>query len=55
MLWRHDRREVTHGELFASIAALLEATAAFFARHNRAPDRVRSIIGAIPRDFCRCT
>jgi transposase len=55
MLWRHYRREVTHCELFASIDALLEATATFFARHNRAPERVRSIIGAIPRDFCSCT
>jgi transposase len=55
MLWRHYRREVTHCELFATIDALLEATATFFARYNRTPERVRSIIGAIPRDFCRCT
>jgi transposase len=55
MLWRHYRREVTHCELFASIDALLEATATFFARYNRTPERVRSIIGAIPRDFCGCT
>ena len=55
MLWRHLRREVTHCELFASVDALLGATAAFFTRYNRRPDRVRSIIGAIPQDFCRCT
>jgi transposase len=55
MLRRHYRREVTHCELFASIDALLEATAAFFTRCNRRPDRVRSIIGAIPRDFRSCT
>ena len=55
MLWRQFRREVTHCELFASIDALLEATAAFFTRYNRRPDRVRSIIGAIPHDFRSCT
>jgi transposase len=55
MLWRHYRREVTHCELFASLDALLEATATFFARYNRAPERVRSIVGAIPQDFCNCT
>ena len=55
MLRRQFRREVTHCELFASIDALLEATAAFFTRYNRRPDRVRSIIGAIPQDFCRFT
>jgi transposase len=54
MLWRHYRREVTHCELFATIDALLEATATFFARYNRTPERVRSIIGAIPRDFGTC-
>ena len=54
MLWRQFRREVTHGELFASIDALPEATAAFFTRSNRRPDRVRSIVGAIPHDFRTC-
>jgi hypothetical protein len=48
MLWRHFRREVTHGKLFASVDALLGATAAFFDRCNRMPGRVRSIIGAHP-------
>jgi transposase len=48
MLWRQFRREVTHCELFDSIDALIEATDAFFARHNQAPERVRSIIGAHP-------
>ena len=46
MLWRHFRREVTHGELFASIHALLDATREFFDRHNRTPEQVLSIIGA---------
>ena len=46
MLWRHYRREVTHCELFATIDALLDATADFFERYNRRPDGVRSIIGA---------
>jgi transposase len=48
MLWRHFRREVTHCELFASVQALLAATREFFDRHNRAPERVLSVIGAHP-------
>ena len=48
MLWRHFRREVTHCELFATIAALLAAAADFFARYNRCPQRILSIIGANP-------
>lgn len=48
MLWRHFRREVTHGELFVSMKALIAATLDFFDRYNQMPDRVRSIIGAIP-------
>jgi transposase len=46
MLWRHFRREVTHCELFDSIAALIVATKAFFERYNQTPGGVRSIIGA---------
>jgi transposase len=46
MLWRHFRREVTHCELFESVAALLLAAQDFFDRHNRAPQRVLSIIGS---------
>ena len=48
MLWRHFRREVTHCELFENAHALLSATTEFFARYNRTPERVRSIIGAHP-------
>lgn len=48
MLWRHYRREVTHCELFESVKALVEATIDFFHRHNRSPEMVLSIIGAIP-------
>jgi transposase len=48
MLWRHFRREVTHGALFENVHALLRATTEFFARYNRTPERVRSIIGAHP-------
>ena len=48
MLWRHYRREVTHCELFESVAKLVEATLDFFARYNQAPASVLSIIGAIP-------
>jgi transposase len=48
MLWRHDRREVAHCELFGSIDALLGATREFFDRMNRTPGRTRAIIGAHP-------
>lgn len=46
MLWRHFRREVTHCELFDTMAALLAATADFFDRHNREPAQTLSIIGS---------
>jgi len=45
-LWRQFRREVTHGELLASLDALLKAAHAFFDRYNQCPPRVLSIIGA---------
>jgi transposase len=48
MLWRHFRRQVTHCELFDSLKALLQATQDFFDQHNRSPDTVLSIIGAVP-------
>lgn len=48
MLWRHMRREVTHCELFETLAALVVAAYDFFARYNQTPDRVLSIIGAPP-------
>jgi transposase len=48
MLWRHYRREVTHCELFESVAKLVESTLAFFELCNLAPGAVRSVIGAIP-------
>jgi len=34
MLWRHFRREVTHGELFVSVKVLLDAAQDFFDRYN---------------------
>jgi putative transposase len=46
MLWRQFRREVTHGEFFASLDALLKAAHAFFDRDHQATERVLSIIGA---------
>jgi transposase len=55
MLWRHFRREVTHGELFESLKALVAAAQDFFARYNRCPARILSIIGAIPKDLSVCT
>jgi putative transposase len=46
MLWRHFRREVTHCELFQTVKVLIEAAYSFFARYNRCPEKVLSIIGA---------
>jgi transposase len=46
MLWRHFRREVTHGELFQTVKVLIEAANDFFFRYNRCPEKVLSIIGA---------
>lgn len=48
MLWRHFRREVTHCELFESLAALVDATHDFFRRLNQQPHRALSVIGANP-------
>lgn len=48
MLWRHFRREVTHCELFENIKALIKATYDFFVRCNQQPDKVLSVIGALP-------
>ncbi len=48
MLWRHFRREVTHCELFSTMAALVTAAYDCFTCHNRTPERVLSIIGAQP-------
>jgi putative transposase len=45
-LWRHFRREVTHGELFATKQARLPAARDFFARYNLCPQKVLSIIGS---------
>jgi DDE superfamily endonuclease len=45
-LWRQFRREVPHGELFASLDALLKAAHAFLDRDNQSTERVLSIIGA---------
>lgn len=55
MLWRHFRREVTHCELFESIKALVAAAHDFFARSNQSPERVLSIIGAMPKELSVCT
>ena len=46
MLWRHFRREVTHCELFETMAALVEAATDFFVRYNRTPQTTLSIIGS---------
>jgi hypothetical protein len=44
--WRQLRREVPHGELLASLGALLQAAHACFDRYNQCLPRVLSIIGA---------
>ncbi len=46
MLRRHFRREVTHCELFETMTALLAAATDFFARHNRGPHKILSVIGS---------
>jgi putative transposase len=48
MLWRQFRREVTHCELFESLKALLKAAQNFFDHYQECPNRVLSIIGALP-------
>lgn len=48
MVWRHFPREVTHCELFASLAALIIAATGFFTRYNRASHHMLPIIGAKP-------
>ena len=55
MLWRHLRREVTHCELFESVKALLSAAQDFFDRYNLCPQRILSVIGAIPKSLPVCT
>ena len=55
MLWRHFRREVTHCELFETVPALLRAAQDFFQRYHQCPERIRSIIGAIPKNLPVCT
>jgi putative transposase len=49
MLWRHFRREVTHGELFETVKMLIDASLDFFQRYNETPEQVLSIIGAKPQ------
>ena len=51
MLWRHFRREVTHCQLFATMADLLVAATDFFTRYNREPWEILSVIGAKPAIF----
>jgi putative transposase len=46
MLWRHFRREVTHNELFETVKVLIAATLNFFARYNRTPEKILSVIGS---------
>lgn len=48
MLWGHFHREVTHCELFETVALLLQASKDFIDRFNRAPAQALSIIGANP-------
>lgn len=45
LLWKHLRRKVTHNHLFNSIAALIEAVEAFFARLSSHPAEVLAVIG----------
>jgi putative transposase len=55
MLWRHWRREVTQCALCESVKALVAAAQDCFARYNRGPERILSVIGAIPKNLSVCT
>ena len=46
MLRRHSRREVSHGERFTTMVALLAAATDFFTRHSREPATILSVIGS---------
>ncbi|HYO88455.1 MAG TPA: transposase [Candidatus Limnocylindrales bacterium] len=48
MLWRQSRREVAHCELCESVQALLTAAQDFFDRYGECPNRILSIIRALP-------
>jgi putative transposase len=48
MLRRYFRRELTHCELFENIKALIEAPYTFFTQCNQHPEKVMSVIGALP-------
>lgn len=50
MLWRHFRREVTHGELFETMRHLLAAARDFFDRHNQRPEVILSVIGSTAKN-----
>jgi transposase len=45
LLWKYLRRKVTHNHLFESVATLVDAVEAFFARLDSHPDEVLSVIG----------
>lgn len=58
MLWRHFRREVTHGELFQSMEKLIAASMNFFERYNLMPKKILSVIGSnalIRQNLITCT
>jgi putative transposase len=46
LLWRHCRRNVTHGEVFETKQALLAAAKAFCDRSNRCPEMLLSVMGS---------
>ena len=45
-LWREFRRDVTHGELFENIKAVIAATLDYFQHFNPRPARLFSFIGS---------
>lgn len=49
MLWRHFRREVTHGELCLTLKNLSAASDAFSNRYNQLPAKTVSRSAAIPK------
>jgi putative transposase len=46
MLWRHFRREVTHGDLFETKQTQLAAPRDFFDRYNQCPEKILTVIGS---------
>jgi hypothetical protein len=54
-LWRPGRRDVTQGERFAKLKALVAAAQDVVTRYTRCPTRLLSIMEALPKNVSGCT